>query len=381
MDLRQKQRFALSTFFFLSGFGFASWASRIPTIKTQFDFNEAELGTLLICMPISSLMGLPLSSWLVSKFDSRQPMIVSQILMALALLGFGFAPNSLGLVASMSLLAFSMRILNISINTQAVTLQRKFDKKVTGSFHGLWSTGGIAGIAICTLFVALGISMYIHLLVVTILIIAIALYFYPFLISGDRSTSGNKLMLSKPDPYIVYLGMIVFLASICEGGMFDWSGIFFKEVVKEELFTLGYLIFMICMSISRFSSDWIVERLGIKSTFIITSSLIVIGITLAVSMPYFWTSLLGFCLVGFGAAPVIPITYMLAGNSKKYSAGLGISIVATYGIVGAFVGPPLIGYIAHALELRLAFVTFAIAGLVMIPISRLFFNHLRAKEV
>jgi len=76
MEEKVKQRIALGTFFFLSGLTFATWASRIPTLKTFFDLNEAELGTILLAMPISSLIGLPISGWLVSKFDSRKPMLV-----------------------------------------------------------------------------------------------------------------------------------------------------------------------------------------------------------------------------------------------------------------------------------------------------------------
>ena len=85
--------------------------------------------------------------------------------------------------------------------------------------------------------------------------------------------------------------------------------------------------------------------------------------------------MIGFCLVGFGTAAVIPITFLLAGSSKKYSPGVTISIIATYSIVGMLIGPPLIGYVAHALNLRIAFVIFGFAGLMLIPISQLFFRY------
>ncbi|HEY9487506.1 MAG TPA: MFS transporter, partial [Chryseosolibacter sp.] len=94
MDDKNKQRFFLSLFFFLSGFCFASWASRIPTIKTNFNYNEAELGTVLLFMPISSLIGLPLSGWLVSRYDSRIPLTASFVLLSIAILGIGLAPST-----------------------------------------------------------------------------------------------------------------------------------------------------------------------------------------------------------------------------------------------------------------------------------------------
>jgi MFS family permease len=83
--------------------------------------------------------------------------------------------------------------------------------------------------------------------------------------------------------------------------------------------------------------------------------------------------MIGFCLVGFGTASVIPMTYLLAGSSKKYSPAIVISIVATYGIVGMLIGPPLIGYLAHAFNLRIAFIAFAFSGLMLIPISKKIF--------
>ncbi|HTE30920.1 MAG TPA: MFS transporter [Chryseolinea sp.] len=381
MDDKNRQRIFLSLFFFLAGVCFSSWASRIPTIKTYFNYNEAELGTILLFMPISSLVGLPISGWLVSRYDSRIPLTAGFVMIATSLFFIGMASNTLTLVASICVFSFSTRIMSISINTQAINLQRRFDKKINGSFHGLWSTGGIVGVGISTIFVALNISITTHFLIIAIATLLTTLYAFRFLPTNDRATSGNKLSLGKPDPYIVYLGLLVFFAAICEGGMFDWSGVFFKEVVDVDLFTLGYLIFMIFMAISRFASDRLVEHFGMPRMYIFSASIVFTGVILAVSFPEFWPSLAGFCLVGFGTASIIPMTFSLAGASKKYSPGMAISIIATYSIVGLLIGPPMIGYIAHALNLRIAFLVFALAGLALIPISRLFFRYQNASAL
>ena len=375
MDVKNRQRIFLSVFFFLSGFCFSSWASRIPTIKYTFGYNEAELGTILLFMPVSSLIGLPFSSWLVSRYDSRIPLAAGFVVLSIALLCIGFAGTTPLLIAAICLLAFSFRILNISLNTQAITLQKQFDKKINGSFHGLWSTGGIAGVGFSTLLVAFNVAMDFHLLIVSALTFFTTIFSQRFLLRNDRATSGNRLILGKPDPYIVYLGLIVFFAAICEGGMFDWGGVYFQEVVKVDIFTWGYLFFMICMALSRFVSDRIVEQIGMPRTYTISASFIFIGICLAVMLPSFWPSIIGFCLVGLGTASIIPMTFTLAGHSQKYSPAMAISIIATYSIVGMLVGPPLIGYLAHAFNLRVSFMMFAISGLMLIPISQLFFRY------
>lgn len=369
MELRVKQRIALSVYFFLSGICFASWASRIPTIKTFFDLNEAELGTILIAMPISSLIGLPISGWLVSKFDSRIPLIFAFIFFSISLAMIGFATTTLGLVLSISSFAFCLRILNISINTQSITLQKKFEKRVVGAFHGLWSTGGLFGVLVSTLMVKFGVPIHVHLLSIGIFAIIVALATYKFTLKNDKAPSGNKLILSKPDPYIMCLGIIVFFAAICEGGMFDWSGVYFKEVLKEDVFTYGYLMFMTTMALSRFFSDKLVTQIGVLKTYILSSTLIVVGISMAVFFPMFWSALFGFFLVGFGTAAFFPLTMSLAGNSTKYSPGMAISIITTYAIFGMLIGPPLIGYLAHAFGLKNAFGLFIAIGLMFIPVA------------
>jgi MFS family permease len=373
-----KHRVFLSIFFFISGFSFSTWASRIPTIKSFFEFNDAQLGTLLLAMPISSLIGLPISGWLVSKYDSRVPLATACGLNALALAAIGYASTIWLLVPAICLFAFSMRIFNISVNTQAITLQKQMGgATIMGSFHGLWSTGGICGVGFSTLLLAADVSIKTHLTMVAIAGMMISVFCYSFLLSNDRSTRGNKLNLGKPDLFIVYLGLLVFFASICEGGMFDWSGIYFKEILGVKIFTYGYLIFMAFMAMSRFLSDVVIRIIGMPATYVISSLFIVFGVAIAIIMPTFISAMIGFSLVGLGTASIVPMTYMLAGTSRKYSPGMAISIIATYAIAGMLLGPPLIGYISHAFNLRVSFILFAFSGMMLIPVSALFFRHQR----
>lgn len=374
MPLKAKQRAALSTYFFLSGLCFATWASRIPTIKDFFNFNEAQLGTVLLSMPISSLIGLPISGWLVSKFDSRKPLIVAMMFLTLALTFIGFADTPFLLVAALSLYSFSSRILYISMNTQSITIQKKYTKKIVGSFHGLWSTGGLLGVVLSTIMVKYNVPLQIHLASIAVFIAIISLLIFTYTLQNDKSTFGNKLIFGKPDPFIFYLGLLVFFAAICEGGMFDWSGVYFKEVVNEPIFTYGYLLFTAAMAFSRFYSDRLVEIIGLEKIYIFSSLLIAVGILLAITFPYFYPALIGFSLVGLGTAAIFPMTFMLAGTSKKYSPGMAISIISTYATVGMLVGPPLVGYVAHAFGLKNAFYIFVAAGLLFIPLSQFFFK-------
>ena len=374
MITKQANRIALSTYFFLSGLCFATWASRIPTIKVFFKLNDAQLGSILLVMPIAALIGTVTSGWLISKFNNRDLLLFSFVFFALALLGTGLVFSTLFLILVLALFSICMRVLNIAMNAQSITLQTFYKKNIIGSFHGVWSFGGVIGVVFSTLMVKYNVTIQNHFLVITLITILATIIAYKYSLTKDKSTTGNKLIIGKPDPFIFYLGLLIFFAAICEGGMFDWSGIYFKEVVKEEVFTYGYLLFMIFMATSRFFLDKILDKIGMPRMYVISGLLITIGTLTTVLLPEFWTALIGFCLVGIGVSAIFPMTYILAGKSKKYSAGMAISIIGTYAIVGMFIGPPLIGYLSHAYGLQNAFFTLVVCGLMFIPISQLFFK-------
>lgn len=198
-----RQRFFLGVFFFLSGFNFSTWASRIPTIKVEYLFNDAELGTLLLVLPVSSLLGLPFSGWIISRFNSSIPLTVGFAINALSLILIGFSDSIFSLSISIFIFAFTMRIFSVSCNSQSIVLQKLFTKPIIGSFHGLWSAGGIAGILFTTLILKLNIDMLNHLLWVGSVTTVLCIFSYQFLIKDDRPIEGNRLIIGKPDPYIL----------------------------------------------------------------------------------------------------------------------------------------------------------------------------------
>ncbi|WP_373709463.1 MFS transporter [Kaistella sp.] len=376
----QKQRFALSSYFFLSGICFSTFASRIPTIKSIFTLTEGELGNLLMIMPASAIIGIPLSGWMVAKYNSRIPLQLGSVLFLLSLFSLGWGFSLVGLIVSLFLFALSLRIINVAINTQSLSLQEKFEKKIVGKFHGIWSIGGIVGVLFSTIMLKYEISIFWHFLMVMLFGIVLIISMFPLLIKNDKAKSSNPFKFQKPSKYISLLGFMVFFAAICEGGMYDWNGVYLKEVVNQEVFTYGYLLFMVCMTISRLTIDNLMGRFGMQKLYMVSSILIVSGVLIVTLFPTIVPVLIGFCLVGFGVSGLFPMTLILAGKAKKYSVPIVISIISTYSTVGMFLGPPIIGYLASAFGLQRAFITFMVAGLMFIPLSKMVFDHLKKTE-
>ena len=322
------------------------------------------------------MVGLPFSGWLVARFDSRYPLLAGFVFYCLGLFSIAISTTVTQLTFAVFLFSFSMRIINIAMNTQSIIFQKTTSKKINGLMHGLWSLGGLFGIFYSTLMVRFEMSLVPHFISVSLLTLIFCFFSFPYLLKNDRQPEGNKIIFGKPDKYILTLGLLVFFAAICEGGMYDWSGVYFREVVKEELFTLSYLVFMISMTISRFMSDRFIEQLGESIYYVISSSVAFVGIGLVILFPYLIPALIGFSITGFGVAAIFPMTFTMTSKSKKYAPGVAISLVATYATVGMLIGPPLIGYVAHFLKLQYAFVIFLIAVFSIIPLSRKLFKIL-----
>jgi MFS family permease len=147
--------------------------------------------------------------------------------------------------------------------------------------------------------------------------------------------------------------------------MFDWSGVYFKKAVHApaNLTTLGYAAFMGCMAAGRFVADRAVTALGSKNMLIFSGITIFIGLMLAVIFPYLSSATVGFMLVGFGVSSVVPIVYSKAGQSKTMNPGQALAAVSTVGFAGFLAGPPLIGFLAEATNLRWSFAVVALLGI------------------
>src|SRR5690606_18177589 len=138
-------RWAVTLFYFGTGYAFSSWASRIPDIKQNLGLTEAQLGTILFAIPIGQLIALPISAKTVIKYGSIRVSVIALSLYVIALCTMGFAQTSCQLVLAIMFFGISGNFCKIAINTQGVYAEGLFPKPIMGSFHGSWSLAGFFG--------------------------------------------------------------------------------------------------------------------------------------------------------------------------------------------------------------------------------------------
>jgi MFS family permease len=364
-------RLSIGAFFFLAGLCFASWASRIPDIKQHLHLSDAGLGGVLLALPVGLMVSLPFSGWLVHHFGSRKMVLLAAVLYALALSGIGQVQAAWQLVAALFIFGLVGNLLNIAVNTQAVSLEVLYGRSIMASFHGIWSLAGFTGASIGTLMINFHLPPSTHFYIITLTAFIIVGLLYRNTLGQDINADTDRPLFAKPDATLLKLGLIAMCCMVCEGAMFDWSGVYFQKVVQvsKGLTTVGYTAFMSTMAGGRFAGDRLVMRLGTKRMLQSSGLVIVCGLGLAIGLPHLFTATLGFMLVGIGVSSVVPLVYGAAGKSKQFSPGVALAAVSTIGYLGFLAGPPMIGFIAQAASLRWSLALIAVLGFTTTVIS------------
>lgn len=369
---RGTYRVAVSAAFLLQGLCFSTWAARIPTVQQQLGLSDTELGGVLLAVPVGSMASLPLSGWLVARYGSRLLTVLGLFLYAAFLPLLGLATSVPWLLAALVLFGLASNMANISINTQAVGVEALYGKSIMASFHGLWSLAGFAGAAIGTFMISHNVAPLPHFLLMAALVIAGVFLSRPFLLPADAPRDADAPIFVLPDKSLLLLGVLAFCSLLCEGTMFDWSGVYFRKVVQadKDLVGVGFAAFMSTMAGGRFIADWFTDRFGRRRTLVLSGILEALGLTLAVLLPSVVPATIGFMLVGLGVSSVVPLVYGAAGRSTTMSPGVALAAVSTVGFAGFLLGPPIIGLVAGATSLRVSFALIALMGLAVAALAR-----------
>ena len=359
------------------GFTFSSWASRIPDIKTKLHLNDALFGTILFALPAAQFLMMTFSGKLVTRFGSRRVVLFALPLYTICLSNLGLATEGWQLAVGLFLFGLAGNLCNISINTQGVTTEKLYQRPIMASFHGGWSLAGFTGALIGLIMMNFKVIPYFHFLTVIVVVWTLVWFNYPFLAGGQQVDEVNlpkRRFFNKPDIALVQLGIIGFCSMASEGAMFDWSGVYFKDVVKapSSLVILGYTSFMIMMASGRFLADYVTSRIGRKKLLQISGIMISGGLYLAVFFPYLIPSTAAFMIVGLGVSSIVPSVYSAAGRAGRIPPGIALATVSSISFLGFLMGPPLIGYISQAAGLQYSFSVIGIFGLgITLMVSKL----------
>ena len=357
--------------FFLHGLIVSTWVSRIPAIKTSLALTNAHLGLCLLGTAIGSVIAIPLTGWLVTRYGSKRVTAWSTVGFSIALLAPSLAVNAETLFLSLILFGAMAGTNDVAINAQGVAVEKASSSPTMSRFHAMFSIGGMIGASLGGLVAARNIPPQFHLASASVLFIFISLLTAPFLFeAGDnRRKRSQALRPSRIPPVLVTLAAIGFCMFLSEGAIADWAGVYLKQDLNASLglAASGYAVFSLGMALFRLLGDAIASRLGPVRTVRAGALLAAAGLTFALVAHSPLSTLPGFALTGAGFSVIVPLVFRAGGRVRSVASGAGIATVSGSGYIGFLFGPPLIGLIAQGASLRMAL--FVVVGLSLLAAS------------
>ncbi|MCD7899835.1 MAG: MFS transporter [Bacteroides sp.] len=372
---KSRVRVAIFCLYFCMGVCFSSWASRIPDIKTALNLGDAAWGTILLMIPIGQVCGMTLSGLLISRIGSKRIFPIALAGYALSLLAIGISATEYALIISLIIFGFFGNFCNISINTQAVTLEATYKRPIMASFHGGWSLAGLMGASIGLLMSSTHIKPVYHFCIIGLIVFTTLFLNMKYLQTDlKREKSPDDILKkkrNKPETFLYLLGIIAFCGMAAEGAMSDWSGLYMTDVVgtPNHLAPIGLAAYMITMALGRFMIDKSTQKWGARKVVQAGGFLIATGLFLSVAFPTFITTLIAFMIIGFGTAGIVPTIYSIAGQKTRISTSIALTIVSSVSFLGFLMGPPLIGYISSITNLRYSYALIGLFGICIVVLA------------
>ncbi|MFF3242715.1 MFS transporter [Streptomyces sp. NPDC002870] len=349
-DQFRRAQLAIAALFFFLGFQYATWASRLPAIKTQLDLTEAELGLLLMACGAGAAASFPLVAILMKRLGSRRLAFLSALCLGMLLLALAAAPSYPVTLVIICCDGIAVGSLNVAMNAQGAALEVKYQRTAMAKLHATFSGG-----ALCAALLASGVNMLTpalaaHFGVATVILLLLVGYARSGLLMEDHQPpKENRRRLTMPSRVTVWMGCAMAFGTVTEGAMNDWSALYMKDVVNasSEIAPMGIAVVSVMMVLARIFADGWRTRWGDGRIVRVGSALAGAGLALSLLVGGVVPALIGFACVGLGTAAVTPCIYVAAARQGSDA----LALVAAMGTTGLLAGPAMIGFIASASSL------------------------------
>ena len=351
---------SVATIFMVLSLLFGSWLARLPAIQLSLGLGESALGFALLGLPIGAFMGTQLSNWLISKIGTGVSTFYASLLFSCSMLLPAFVTDGISLFIALTIIGSLNGWMNVSMNTAAANLEKNWNISIMSTCHGMFSLGAMIGSAISGFLATRGVGFVEQQYFLVCVMILVLLMVLSSLRKVPNGTS-EKQKMQWPDKAVWIYVTIGFFVMMGEGAIADWSAIMLKAELNANLFlgSMGFAGFSLAMAIGRFSGDHLRTQFSGLKMVVIGCFIGCFGLLLAASNWTIYVSILGFFIAGVGLSIVVPLLFVLAAQQSR-QAEVGISAVATSGIIGYLISPPIIGLIGEHVGLPLSFIGIAV---------------------
>jgi MFS family permease len=349
---------AVAVQFFANGAMTASFIARAPQIRDRIGVSVEGYGLLLTIAATVGVVGSLLAGRIVHAASTRRVLIAGAVVMVLSLPVIGGARSPAVWLIGMFSYVFIDTLVDISMNLQGSWISARRHTPIMNRLHGLWSMGLLAGGLGAAAANAAGMSPFVHLTIVSIVMAGVLAVVTRNLLPTDEDGHGDE---PAPEPsdarrrasraplvLLVLAGVFAVLLEVTGG---DWATFRLTDDfgATAAVASLAFVAYSVGMAAMRFGGDFLQLRLGRMGLHRLSVAIATVGFVVATLIPLQTVSIIGFFLIGLGVATFMPKLYDDAARLPgRRGAGLGamtagmrIAFLLTPVIVGGLAGTSL----------------------------------------
>jgi predicted MFS family arabinose efflux permease len=368
-----KPRAAITAVFFVNGALFASWASRIPALSDRAGATTGELGLALLAPALGAVVAMPLVGRVLPGRSSRTFCRAAMAGLMVAILLPAAARSVPALAGALFVVGLANSTLDLTMNAQGVSVERRMRRPVLSSLHAAFSFGGFAGAGLGALAAALQIEPLPHLAAAVLLFGIPGLLVTGRLLARDEDADARAPRLSwrRMPSRLALLGAACFFCLMAEGGASDWSAKLVRDNLagSAALGAIAYAVFSIAMGTGRLITDRLWARWGGTRLLRRCGALAALGFAAGLVPGTAPAAIAGFAALGLGLAGIVPTLFRSGAEEPGVATGPALAVVSSLGYLGFLAGPPLLGGVAQLTSLPMACGLLALAGLLVVALA------------
>ena len=345
--------------FFIYAFSLGAMFPRLDDIQTSLEIDKAELGLLLLCIPLGLQVTLLFADRLVRAISLKN--IVCLGIPSICFTQFAaVAVNQIALFAFFLIICGAfVAVVEVAINLEADRVEHALGSRIMNRSHAFWSIGFFSAAVVGALFSQFKVMLEIHfLLVCGIAFLISKIIFADYNVASPRHTNVTNIKkFSLPTGPIFVMVLFTMSAMLVEGASIDWSVIFMREIHSASPFISGFSLAMAAFSQAwvRFFGDNLLNKFGPILISVASLFFMFLGIFLVVLSNSSTSAILGFLFMGAGSAVIFPMAISIAASRSDRPAETNVASLTQFAFGMFLLGPPILGFIGEAYSLRWSF--------------------------
>ncbi len=342
------------------------WVILVYEYQRRHSLSEGRLGLLYTALSLVAILTMLLAAPRLRPLPLSASVPIALLALAVGSFATGYLPTD-ALVIGFLLVGAGNGLIDVYLNVAAQRAEAATHRPVLQWLHAAYALGGVTGAALAGIIIATGLDFRAGFAFASTILVLMAAWnasTAPRAAGPRGSADIFSVTALFRTPGLWVAALVVLFAFLVEGSMDTWSGLYLREELgaSAAVAAAAFMAFSGAIFLGRLFAGRTLFGLGARSTILISGCGAAAAGLVAVLTDQAAVVAVAFLVLGFAISAAAPAGFSLTQSIDEDPTD-SIAAVTTIGYTGFVWSPPLLGYVAQAVDLRAAMGVIVVATL------------------